>query len=274
MEKNILLTIEYDGTKFSGWQKQPEKRTVQGEIERALSFVCNQDIKINGTSRTDAGVHANGQRANFKADIKIPTDRLKLAVNNILCGSKNALNAVGDVRIVDAEEKSQEFHARFDAKGKKYIYRIIGGGESNIFKRNYAYQISEHLNAEAMQEAAEYMIGKKDFRSFRAAGGDENQTTVRTIKSIEVLKTISLHGVPTPDKSKVKQKQHFDIEVIGDGFLYNMVRIMVGTLVEVGLGKITPRAVPFIIESCDRQSAGHTAPPQGLYLAEVYYCMI
>jgi len=255
MEKNILLTIEYDGTNFHGWQKQPDKRTVQGEIERVLRIVCGYEVKIDGTSRTDAGVHALGQRASFKGDIKIPVDRLLIAANNLLSGGKNVTGAAGDVRIVHAEEKPLEFHARFDAQSKKYIYKISNGSEADLFKRNYLYQIAKPLDVEAMKEAAAHIKGTRDFKSFQAAGGEEKKTTVRTIYDLTIT----------------KKEEMLDIEITGDGFLYNMVRIITGTLVEVGLGKISPDRIPFIIESKDRQNAGHTAPPQGLYLAEVYY---
>ena len=124
MERNLLLTIEYDGSEFSGWQRQPERRTVQGELERVLSKVCGVPIQINGTSRTDAGVHALGQRASFMLESGIPTDKVKLAANNILAGGKNLASQVGDVRIIDIEEKDDAFHARFDSKGKMYRYVI------------------------------------------------------------------------------------------------------------------------------------------------------
>ena len=255
MEKNILLTIEYDGANFFGWQKQPDRRTVQGELERALSSVCGSEIKIDGTSRTDAGVHALAQRATFKGEIKIPTDKIAVATNNMLVGGKNALGAVGDVRIKVAEEVPHYFHARFDAKGKKYIYKIGTSKERDIFKRNYLYQIAESLDIATMKEAAQHIVGTHDFRCFQAAGGEE-KPTVRTIHDLKIIKA---------------EKQEIHIEVTGDGFLYNMVRIMSGTLIEVGLGKLDPKIIPIIIESQDRQHAGHTAPPQGLYLIEVYF---
>jgi len=255
MEKNILLAIEYDGTDFCGWQRQPDKRSVQGEIEKALGVVCGRDITLNGASRTDAGVHAYGQRASFKGDFGIPVDRLAVAVNNILGGGKNSIGAAGDVRVLTAEEKPLDFHARFDAKAKKYIYKISNSDTINIFRSNYVYQIVRPLNTDAMKEAAVHMVGTRDFKCFQAAGGEEKKTTVRTVYGIDI-----------------KIKRDIEIEIKGDAFLYNMVRIMAGTLVEAGLGKIHPPYVQNIIESRDRQNAGHTAPPQGLYLAEVYYC--
>ena len=129
MERNLLLTIEYDGSEFSGWQRQPARRTVQGELEKVLSKVCGVPVMINGTSRTDAGVHALGQRASFKLNSGIPTDKIKLAANNILAGGKNLASQVGDVRILDVQEMPEDFHARFDSKGKKYRYVISNSPE-------------------------------------------------------------------------------------------------------------------------------------------------
>ena len=252
-QRNILLTIEYDGSNFCGWQRQPGKRTVQGELERVLSILCACEVKLNGTSRTDAGVHALGQRASFCGEFGIPTDRIPRAANNLLAGSMNNMQ-VGDVRILKAEEVAEDFHARFDAEGKKYIYRINNSGAADVFRRNYEYFVERPLDLAAMQKAAEYIVGKHDFACFQAAGGQPRKTTVRTIYSLDIA---GAGG--------------FEISVVGDGFLYNMVRIITGTLVDVGLGKIEPDALPEIIESRDRQRAGHTAPPQGLYLAEIYY---
>ncbi len=255
MTRNILLTIEYDGSDFSGWQRQPEARTVQGELERALSHVCCSDIQINGTSRTDAGVHALGQRASFICNSGIPTDRIKLAVNNLLAGGQNSQRGVGDVRIVDVQEMPMDFHARFNSVGKTYRYVIRNSADVDIFSRNYCYEVQRPLDVEAMREAAKFIEGTHDFRCFQAAGGNERLTTVRTIHRLDIQRAA----------------ENVIIEVTGDGFLYNMVRIIVGTLVEVGLGKREPGELQGIIESCDRQNAGHTAPAEGLYLLEIYY---
>ena len=255
MERNLLLTIEYDGSEFSGWQRQPERRTVQGELERVLSKVCGVPIQINGTSRTDAGVHALGQRASFKLKSGIPTDKVKLAANNILAGGKNLASQVGDVRILQVEEMPEDFHARFDSKGKKYRYVIYNGEEQNIFRRKYCYQVQKNLDVEAMQNAAKHIVGTHDFASFQSAGGQERETTVRTVFSLDVF----------------RNGQDVVIEIAGDGFLYNMVRIITGTLVEVGLGKRKADDLVSIIESTDRTKAGHKAPAEGLYLVEVYY---
>lgn len=262
-KKNVLLTIAYDGTRFAGWQRQPAKRTVQGELERVLSELCCTEIHINGTSRTDAGVHALGQRASFCAEFGIPAERLSLAANNMLAGSR--LAGTGDIRILKAERVPIGFHARFDARGKKYIYRIRCAETPDVFVRNYRWQIAEDLDIAAMREAAKYIEGTHDFKCFQAAGGEEKETTVRTIHGIEIYETALAES-----KAKVSERE-IAIAVRGDGFLYNMVRIITGTLVEVGLGKRKPSSLADIIASGSRQNAGCTAPPQGLYLAEVYY---
>lgn len=250
MEKNILLTIEYDGTNFHGWQRQNELRTVQGTLEAALSRVCGGPVTIEGTSRTDAGVHALGQRATLRGEFGIPVDRIPIAVNHILAGDHR-----GDVRILRAEEMPEGFHARFSCIGKKYRYLIRNAEDMPVFLRNYRYLVEKPLDADAMAEAAGRIVGKQDFQCFQATGSYERETTVRTVHSCTV----------TRDGSDVI------IEIAGDGFLYNMVRIITGTLVETGLGKRTPEEMKETIASGDRTKAGHTAPPQGLYLAEVYY---
>lgn len=255
MERNYLLTIEYDGTGFSGWQRQPDKPTVQGTLEKALSTVLGREIKVNGTSRTDAGVHAYGQRASFKGDFGIPTEKLAMVVNNRLSGGMRGKTVVGPIRVTEVREMPMDFHARFDSKGKTYIYRIRNSREMDIFQRNYCYQVPEPLDVEKMQEAASYIEGTHDFACFQASGGEERETTVRTVHQLQV------------------QRVGSDVYIVitGDGFLYNMVRIITGTLVEVGLGKRTSESTAGVIESKDRQNAGHTAPPQGLYLKKVYY---
>lgn len=255
MERNFLLTIEYDGTGFSGWQRQPDKPTVQGTLEKAISTVLGREIKVSGTSRTDAGVHAYGQRASFKGDFGIPTEKLAMVVNNRLSGGLRGKTSVGPVRITDVREMPPDFHARFNSVGKTYIYRIRNDRHMDIFQRNYCYQIPDKLDIGMMREAAEHIEGTHDFACFQAAGGEERETTVRTIWQLKVQ----------------REGNDIYIMVTGDGFLYNMVRIITGTLVEVGLGKRSPISVKETIESRNRQKAGHTAPPQGLYLKEVYY---
>ena len=186
MERNILLTIQYDGTNFSGWQRQPNARTVQGEIEAVLSKLCAMPMQINGTSRTDAGVHALGQRASFKGVFGIPTERIQRAANNMLAATVGTPRQCADVRIIKVEEMPADFHARFDCKGKTYRYIVKHGCEADVFRRNYAYQIGEKLDVEAMRQGASHMVGTHDFACFQASGGNERETTVRTIYSLTV----------------------------------------------------------------------------------------
>ncbi len=256
MEKNVLLTIGYDGTGFSGWQRQPGRRTVQGELEAVLSHLCRQEIQLNGTSRTDAGVHALGQRASFSGNFGIPVERIKKAANNLLCGGQNSRLRCADIVITEVKEVPMEFHARFDAKGKTYRYVILNRQEPDIFRRNYCYQVERKLDKEAMRKAAAEIIGTHDFACFQSAGGNPRQTTVRTVTRLDITESADDEIV---------------MEITGDGFLYNMVRIIAGTLVEVGSGMRSATEMPEIIRSADRRRAGHTAPPGGLYLKEVYY---
>jgi len=246
MKRNILLTIAYDGTDYCGWQRQPKVKTVQGTIEECLGELLGMPIEIIGTSRTDAGVHAMGQCAGFSGDFAIPTENIKKALNDMLPES---------IAIKRVCERPENFHARFDAKGKRYFYFLNDSGEKNPFGRNYCYYYNWPLDENAMNEAAHYIKGKHDFACFQASGGQIRKTTVRTVDDIFVE----------------RKKHDIKIEVSGNGFLYNMVRIIAGTLAEVGRGKIEPEELKDIIDSKDRTRAGHTAPPQGLYLKEIYY---
>ncbi len=265
MSKNILLTIAYDGSGFSGWQRQPNARTVCGELEALLSDICGAPVQLNGCSRTDAGVHAKGQRASFVSDCPVPAERLARVMNDKL--ARDRLEGVGEIRILEAKEMPEGFHARFDSRGKRYVYRIKAGRpEPDVFERNYCYQLREKLDAEAMKKAASYIVGTHDFKCFEAAGSTPRESTVRTIYRLEI-------GCKSADgaDSGSPWAQEIDIRIEGDGFLYNMVRIITGTLVEVGQGKRSPESVKDTIASLDRSRAGHTAPPQGLYLDEIFY---
>lgn len=266
MEKNILLTIEYDGSGFHGWQRQPDRPTLQGHLEKTISALLKKDIVLNGTSRTDAGVHAYGQRASFKADVSIPVEKLAKVINNALNGREKGTFASSPVRIVAAEEKPDDFHARFDSRGKKYIYRIKNSEQINVFERNYVYHVDRPLDTEVMKRQAGKLKGTHDFKSFEASGGTPRETTVRTIFDIDVTavetgRLFRESGMPEKD---------IEIHVSGDGFLYNMVRIIAGTLTDMGSGRLQTD-MDDILNAKDRQRAGHTAPPYGLYLAEVYY---
>lgn len=255
MDRNILLTIAYDGSAFHGWQRQPGVKTVQGHLEQTFSSLFGREITLAGTSRTDAGVHALGQRASLRGDISIPEERLVRVLNNALCGREDGYYALSPVRILEARDMPEGFHARFDSKGKKYVYRIRTSEEADIFRRNHIWHIRRPLDTEAMRRAAEYLVGTHDFRSFESAGGNAGETTVRTVFSAKVL----------------EGNDEVRFEISGDGFLYNMVRIITGTLAEIGAGKRAPEEMKAIIEAADRAKAGRTAPPYGLYLMEVYY---
>ena len=254
--RNVLLTIEDDGTRLSGWQRQPLRRTVQGELERCLARILGQEVRLAGVSRTDAGVHAYAQKASFALQNSIPLPNLKIALNNMLSGGKSRNLESSDIRIIEIEERTPDFHARFSSVGKKYIYRISNSLEDSVFERNYCYHVKKRLDVNSMRLAAQQIVGTHDFACFQAAGSNPRETTVRTIYSLEIIK---------------EQEDRIAVHIKGNGFLYNMVRIIVGTLVEVGYGKISESAVKEIIESKDRRNAGHTAPAAGLYLAEVYY---
>ena len=253
---NILLTIAYDGSGFHGWQKQPSVRTVQGVIEEALEKITGKTIQVEGTSRTDAGVHAVGQCATIRGDFGIPTERISLAVNNLLY----------DASILSAVEKPENFHACTDAIGKTYIYRFAFAppGSAAVFLRHYACILKDKPNTGMMLEAAKYIWGTHDFACFQASGGAPRETTVRTIFGIEIRETKKNDIAGNP-------YEEIEIAVTGDGFLYNMVRIIAGTLASVGFGKIRPEEIKDIISSKDRARAGATAPPQGLYLTKVYF---
>ncbi len=252
--RNILLTIAYDGTNFSGWQRQPGKRTVCGELEAALERVCGQPVQLSGCSRTDAGVHALGQCASFELpDGGIPTERIAKAVNDLL--AKDRLEGVGEIFVCSAREMPEGFHARYDAKGKRYRYRISNAPEKSIFLRTQCYQVADPLDERAMRRAAAYILGEHDFACFQSAGGTPRESTVREIFRLDIE----------------RRGDRVDIVIEGNGFLYNMVRIIAGTLVEVGCGRRSPESLKDTIASKDRAAAGHTAPPQGLYLEEVFY---
>jgi tRNA pseudouridine38-40 synthase len=251
---NILLTIAYDGSGFHGWQRQPGVRTVQGVLEEALTRVCGTPVTLDGTSRTDAGVHALGQCATLRGEFGIPTDRIPVAANHLL----------PDVRILRAEEKLEGFHARFDAAGKTYIYRFAIAPSLSVFLRNYACLLAKSPDLDKIKKAAKHMEGRHDFACFQAAGGMPRETTVRTIFALRIRE-----GMET-DPAGGRYRM-IEVEVTGDGFLYNMVRILAGTLLEVGFGRIAPEEIGGILRSGDRARAGSTAPPQGLYLKEVYF---
>jgi tRNA pseudouridine38-40 synthase len=243
--RNLMLTIEYDGTNYHGWQRQDNAVTVQEMLEKSLKKITKEDITVTGCSRTDTGVHALAFVCNFYTQSNIPVDKLPYALNSIL---------PDDIVALECKEVPQEFHARYWAKGKKYRYRVINRAFPSAFERNYACHWPYPLDINLMKAAAQFFIGEHDFKAFMASGSSIKDT-VRNIYSLTV-----------------EQKDNeVIIEISGNGFLYNMVRIISGTLLYVGNGKISVEQISDIIKAGDRRKAGITAPPQGLFLVEVYY---
>lgn len=245
--RNIKLTIEYDGKPFNGWQKQQNRLNIQGEIEKAISNITKEDVDLIGSGRTDAGVHALGQVANFRTNSNIPIDKMAIAINSQL---KNS------IVIKEAVEVDEKFHSRYNAKRKTYRYVINNSKYGSAIYRNLEYCFPIKLDVEKMKEAAKYFEGEHDFKAFKSSG-TSSKSSVRTIYKAEVKYD--------------KEAEKIVIELTGNGFLYNMVRIISGTLLDVGLGKIKPTDIPNIIESKDRQKAGKTLPAQGLFLLNVNY---
>ncbi len=246
--KNFAMLIRYDGTNYHGWQRQKNGISVQQAVETALSDLTGVTVEVTGCSRTDAGVHALEYLFHFHSETEIPAERLPYALNYHL---------PKDISALSAWEMPQEFHARFSAKGKRYIYRIWNSGLRNPFVSRYSWQMPYKLDVDAMIKAAPMLEGTHDFAGFMAAGGSQ-KTTVRTVTLCRV-------------ERDSEQRELITVTVEADAFLYNMVRIITGTLVEIGLGRIRIEDLPAIIESCDRKQCGLTAPPQGLFLKKVYY---
>ncbi len=245
--RNIKVIIEYDGKNFAGWQTQPGKTSIQGEIIKAIKEVTGEDVELNSSGRTDAGVHAIAQVANFKTESKIDISKFPYALNSKLPNS---------IVIKSAEEVEERFHSRYNCKGKTYRYIINNNEFPSALDRYREFHMPQKLDFEKMKKALSYFKGEHDFAGFKSSGGAPKKTTIRTIKKATIRKT---------------EDNRIIIELTGDGFLYNMVRIISGTIVDVGLGKIDVEDIPSIIESKDRKRAGKTLPPHGLYLMEVYY---
>ena len=271
--RRIMLTVAFDGTNYSGWQIQPNKETIEGVLNRELSRLLNEEIKVVGASRTDSGVHAEGAVCVFDTESKIPGDKFSYAINQKL---------PEDIRVRNSKEVDITFHPRRVNSRKTYRYRIRHDEFPNPLDARYSYHVYTKLDIEAMRRACEFIKGKHDFKSFCSVHTDVD-TTVRTVYDV--------HIDVTPDKKLLQMSglmksagesgamrsggesaagrirpEIIDIYVTGNGFLYNMVRIIAGTLIEVGQGKIKPEEIPAIIEACDREKAGPTAPAKGLTL--------
>ena len=243
--RNIKLTIEYDGTRYYGWQRQPIGNTIQQELEKAISKVIKEYVEVIGSSRTDSGVHAKGYVANFKTNVKMPAEKFRDAINCKL---------PRDIVIIKSEEVDLDFHARYSSKGKTYCYTILNREYPCAIDKDYVYYYRWKLNVEEMKKACKYFLGTHDFKAFQTHGGSV-KTSIRTISDLHIETNV--------DKIK--------IYISADGFLYNMVRIIVGTLILVGSNKIKEDFVKNIIESGVRQNAGKCAPANGLCLEKVFY---
>ncbi len=254
--RKLSLLIEYDGTDYHGWQKQKGQKTIQEVVENSLRRITGKDIKTVSAGRTDAGVHALGQVASFATDLSLSCDTIKRALNAILpC----------DIRILDVKEVDMDFHPRYSAKSKSYIYLINISPKVSPFISRYVCHLKKSPDTGRMKEVFEYLKGTHDFSSFRASGCSA-RTTTRTIYeiSIDELEEFSFLGFTLRDRL-------LRIRIEGNAFLRHMVRIMVGTILEAGMGKITHHDIPRIINKCDRSLAGITYPAKGLFLEKVYY---
>jgi len=247
--RNLKLTLSYDGAAYAGWQVQLDDPTVQGTLEQALQKITGETIRTVASGRTDAGVHALGQVVSLASECSLATDVLLRALNgNLPC----------DIRVLDVSEAKDGFHAIRDAIGKRYRYVLQDGPIQDVFARRYAWYIPGRLDAEAMHRAAQPLAGRHDFASFESSGS-ERASSVRTITDISV------------QRGRENRADHIFVEVAADGFLYNMVRAIVGTLVEVGRGA-QPQGWPAeVLAARQRGDAGQTAPPQGLFLVHVSY---
>lgn len=248
LTRRIKITLSYDGTHYAGWQVQKGQshvKTIQGTLQQALSLITQEPQTIIGAGRTDAGVHAQAQVFHFDTNSRIPPQRFPPALNSIL---------PQDIRCHHGELVNKDFHAQFSAREKTYRYTLDNGPVAHVFTRDFAHHIPYHLDLRSMKKAGTQFIGTQDFTSFCAAGSSV-KTFERTIKELEIQ----------------EEQPWIYVNITGDGFLYNMIRIIVGTLIEIGRGKISPEEIGTIIGGKDRGLAGPTAPAKGLCLKRIKY---
>ena len=244
--RNIRLLLQYEGTRYQGWQRQTSsENTIQGKLEQLLSKMCNEPIEVMGSGRTDAGVHALGQVANFHTTSTMSAEEMLSYINEYL---------PQDIAVLQVTEAAPRFHSRLNACGKRYCYRVINSVIPNVFWRRYALEVPLKLDVEAMEKAASYLSGEHDFKAFTSAKKGK-KSTVRRIDKIDIAREGDLLT--------------FTFE--GNGFLHHMVRILVGTLLEVGMGKRKPEEMTEILASGSREKAGALVPAKGLTLMEVFY---
>jgi len=245
MSRRIRLIVSYDGTNYVGWQLQENGVSVQQRLNEALAYLTGEAIQVHGSGRTDSGVHARAQVAHFDTNTRMPANKFAIAMNTHL---------PRDIRVLYSEETTEEFHARFSAKNKTYRYTVQTGAHADVFTRNTALHIHTALDFERMQRAAKYALGEHDFAAFMSTGSTQERT-VRTIFRSECT----------------RDGRYLFYEVSANGFLYNMVRILVGTILEIGSCKRPEDAIARALGSKCRDDAGATAPPQGLMLMRVQY---
>ena len=259
--KRVMLTVAYDGTDYHGWQVQPNGETIEGILNGCLSELLGEDIEVIGASRTDSGVHAMGNVAVFDTKAPIPADKISYALNRSL---------PEDIRIQKSEEVSAEFHPRHCESRKTYEYRIYCAPFPMPVKRLYSHYTYVPLDVDLMSQAAEFLVGEHDFKSFCSTEA-QVETTVRQIDSVQVWSEDSSGRDLCAAECAGERPRDIVIRVSGRGFLYNMVRIIAGTLMEVGRGHIKPQEMERILEARDRQAAGPTAPACGLTLVGIEY---
>jgi tRNA pseudouridine38-40 synthase len=258
----LKLTVAYDGGAYAGWQIQPDKSTVQGTLQTTWLSLTQETVRITAAGRTDAGVHALGQVVGISTETRLTNNDLHRALNALL---------PSDIAVCAVEDAPEDFHATYQAIGKRYRYQIHNGRTPSVFDRHYSWHYPQPLDTTAMHVAGQALVGKHDFSSFETAGS-ERPHSIRTIYELTVKK--SGHLAPR-DESPFAEREDYSpaitIDVAGDGFLYNMVRTIVGTLVEVGVGKQSTAWPGEVLAAMDRRRAGQTAPPHGLFLVSVDY---
>ena len=261
--RNFKLTVAYDGSNYFGWQAQADKVTVQQTLEAAIAQITGENLRIHASGRTDTGVHALGQVASLQSETLLESSVLQKALNAVL---------PDDIAVLEVSEVPLDFHPRYSAKRKRYRYLINDGPLRDVFMRRYCWHYNKgRLDVEAMQRAAMPLLGTHDFTSFESSGA-KRKTSIRTIFSLEIQRGRGGEGGLFLQKKEPTTNDHWiALDIVADGFLYNMVRAILGTLVEVGRG-FRPVTWPGeILDAADRRQAGPTAPPQGLFLVEVDY---
>ena len=256
---NYKILVQYDGTRYEGWQRQERTgSTIQGKIEAVLSKMCGEEVQIQGAGRTDAGVHAKGQVANVHLKERVDPQEVKQYLNRYL---------PEDIAVSEVTEVPERFHSRLNATGKTYCYLLVQSGIPHVFERRFAHRIEERLDVEAMEKAAGYLLGTHDFAAFTSTKKSK-KSTVRTIEEITFTREYSsvMHIM-----TEVQEPDLLRITYSGDGFLYHMVRILTGTLMEVGMQLRSPEEIPEILKSKNREMAGPLVPAKGLTLMEVRY---